>query len=175
RETQTLRDTLRADAGEARAGAGSVSVRRAGEPDADALVELNDQLARHIGSSPVFFPDSRGNDAAGWREWLADNDHIALLAERDGQTLGYIKAQGPAFDVSYAVHDEHDLGINGMFVTEEARRLRVGAVLLGELAAAAEKLGKTMISVDFESSNREARGFWLRWFEPVTHSFERRL
>lgn len=152
-----------------------IRIRRAGEADAATLERLNASLADHIGASPIFFPEARGTNEAGWRAWLADSDHFTLMAERDGEPLGYIKAEAPAFDVSYAVHDETDLGINGMFVTENARRLGVGGLLLDELARTAEAEGKRMLSVDFESSNPEARGFWTRWFDPVTYSYERRL
>lgn len=168
--------TARPDGMAGATGAGArVAIRRAGEPDAEAIAGLNEHLARHIGDSPIFFPDARGMSAAGWREWLADNDRVALIAEQDGEAVGYIKAEAPADDVSYAVHAPDDLGVNGMYVTEQARRHRVGAALLAELADVAGRMGKRMLSVDFESANSEAIGFWLRWFRPVTHSFERRL
>jgi len=151
------------------------TIRRAEPSDSEALAELNEALARHIGASPVFLPDARGMGAEAWSAWLDDESHIALLAVEGAETIGYIKAEEPAFDVSYSVQDASVLGINGMFVAQGARRRRTGAELLSALARTARERGKTVVSVDFETANTEAHAFWLRWFTPLTVSLERRL
>ena len=151
------------------------TVRRAEPSDSETLAELNDALARHIGASPIFLPDARGMGAEAWSAWLEDESHIALLATEGAETIGYIKAEAPAFDVSYSVQDASVLGINGMFVAPGARRRRTGAELLAALARTAQERGKTVVSVDFETANTEAHAFWLRWFTPLTVSLERRL
>lgn len=151
------------------------TVRRAEPSDSEALAELNEALAHHIGSSPIFLPDARGMGAGGWANWLEDESHVALLAIERAKTIGYIKAEAPAFDVSYSVQDSSVLGINGMFVAPGARRRRTGADLLAALARTAQERGKAVLSVDFETANTEAHAFWLRWFTQLTVSLERRL
>ena len=153
----------------------AIFVRRAAPDDAPLLERLNEELARHIADLPVFFPDPRGMIQADWRTWLLEESHVALIASEGGDAIGYIKAQEPQLDVTFAVHDETTLAINGMYVDPSKRRGRVGARLLLDLANTAAAGGKRMISVDFESTNIEAEGFWLRWFHPVTRSVERRL
>ena len=55
------------------------------------------------------------------------------------------------------------------------RRLDTGTALLAALVRYAKSVGKEIVSVDFESTNLEAYGFWTRWFLPVTWSLERRV
>ena len=154
---------------------GGVAVRRAGPEDATELARLDAGLAAHIAASPVSMPNTRGRGAAEWAAWLSEADHIGLLALRGGRIVGFIKAQEPQFDVSYAVHDASTLAINGMYVEAASRRTGVGCRLLGALARGAAAAGKTVVSVDFETTNLEAYGFWTRWFKPVTWSLERRV
>ena len=152
-----------------------LDIRRAGVQDAVALAELDAALAAHIAAAPVLMPNPRGRSAAQWAEWLSNSERVALLAWRDGQLLGFIKAEQPQFDVTYAVHGDSTLAINGMYVKETARRTAVGRALLVALAREAAAIGKELVSVDCETTNPEAYGFWSRWFRPVTWSLERRV
>ncbi|MFA6110565.1 MAG: GNAT family N-acetyltransferase [Candidatus Latescibacterota bacterium] len=88
---------------------------------------------------------------------------------------GFIKAEEPQLDVSYTVHDRTTLAINGMYVHPDFRRREVGASLLAALARQACAMDKALVSVDYETTNIEAFGFWTRWFEPVSWSHERRV
>ncbi|GAJ16035.1 unnamed protein product, partial [marine sediment metagenome] len=89
--------------------------------------------------------------------------------------MGFIKAEKPQFDVSYAVHGESTLAINGMYVEADFRRAGVGSLLLASLAREAAAADKEIVSVDCETTNPEAYGFWSRWFEPVAWALERRV
>jgi GNAT superfamily N-acetyltransferase len=150
-------------------------LRRAEQSDAQALSRLNHELARHIGASPIFLPDPTGMSPDEWAEWLADDSHVAVIACEEDEPIGYIKAQEPQFDVTFAVQHQTTLSINGMYVAPTRRRRRVGAELLGELTRTAARMDRSVVSVDFETANAEAHGFWLRWFRPVTYSLERRV
>lgn len=152
-----------------------LAVVRAAPREATELARLEAGLVAHIAAAPVLMPDPRGRTSAQWAEWLSAPAHLALLAYRRGRAVGYIKAQEPQLDVTYAVHGESTLAINGMFVEPEARCTGVGRLLLASLARHAEAAGQALVSVDCETTNLEAYAFWSRWFRPVTWSLERRV
>lgn len=152
-----------------------VEIHRAEPGDAETLAGLDALLAEHIAAAPVLMPAPRGRDRDQWTDWLGSPARIALLARIDGRTAGFIKAEEPQFDVSYAVHDRVTLAINGMLVHPAFRRHGVGTALLAALAHQARASDKTLVSVDCETTNIEAFSFWTRWFEPVSWSLERRV
>jgi GNAT superfamily N-acetyltransferase len=153
-----------------------VGIRVAGKADAPALAELDAVLAGHIAASPVLMPNTRGRDADEWREWLADPGAVAFIATgAGGEALGFIKAEPPQFDVSDSVHAETTLAIDGMLVLPGERSRGLGGKLLSALCAHASSAGKTMMSVDCETMNPEAYGFWSKWFRPVAWCMERRV
>lgn len=164
----------------ARIAGPDVRIRRAGSGDAPALAALDEQLALHIGASPVLMPDTHGSTAEEWAEWLAEEEnaaYIAELAEGNSETkpVGFIKAGPPQFDVSWFVHGETSFAICGMYVDPPLRGLGVAGRLLAALAEEGAKRGKTLMTVDCETHNPEARAFWLRFFHPVSWTFERRF
>jgi len=156
--------------------AAGCAIRRAGASDAAALTGLDALLAAHIEASPVLMPRPHGRDEGKWREWFAARDAAAFVAEAaDGGLVGFIKAEAPQFDVSNAVHAETTLAIDGMFVAPRARAAGIGRRLLAALAEHARAQGKSMVSVDCETTNPEAYAFWSRHFRPVAWSLERRV
>lgn len=163
----------------ARTSAGNVTdgvtTRRATGGDAEAIAAMEARLAEHIGASPVFFPNPRGADAAWWRAWLAEPTSVAVLAETAAGPVGYVKAEDPQDDVSDVVHDPSCLAINGMYCDPSVRGRGVGTALVRALADHAAAAGKPLMSVDCETHNLEAHGFWTRFFTPVTWGFERRV
>lgn len=170
-------DLLAALDGEAGADISPVDcrVRPARVGDALALSELDASLARHIGSPPVLMPNAHGSTADEWKEWLESADAVTFIAEIAGEPIGFIKADPPHFDVSWFVHGEGTLAVCGLYVDPSARGAGVGAKLLRSLAREGVERGYSLVSVDCETHNPEARAFWLSRFEPVTWSFERRL
>jgi Acetyltransferases len=169
------------DRGEGRIAGGTVVprplgvlIRRAGADDAEALAELDAGLASHIASSPVLMPDPRGRKAEEWAAWFGERKAVAFAAQLDGRIVGFLKAQEPQVDVSFAVHDELTLAINGLFVAPEMRGRGVGRALLAAMALYAEEAEYSMLSVDCETLNPEAYGFWSRWMEGLAFGLERR-
>lgn len=157
-----------------RAG-GDLTLRPAEREDAKALSELDARLALHIASPPVLMPHAQGSPVGEWERWLENPGTLTYLAEREGKPVGFIKADAPHFDVSWFVHGAETMAICGFYVAPEERGAGIGRALLRALAEAASGRGYTLMSVDCETHNPEARGFWLRYFEPVTWSFERRF
>ena len=154
----------------------SVSIRRARAADASALHTMSSHLHAHIAASPVLMPmpDVSGPSASEWTTWLAEPDAAAFIAWSGDDPVGYIKAQDPQFDVTFTVHDERVLAINGMYVAPALRRHGIGARLLAAVVREAEVRGKDLVSVDCETTNPEAFAFWTRSFEPLTWGLERR-
>lgn len=153
---------------------GSVSVARATGADVPALARLDACLARHIGSSPVMMPGAHGTDEAGWDEWLRGPEARAFIAWVAGEAVGFIKTDEPGLDVSDVVHGEATTAICGLYVDPGSRQAGVARALLAELALDAVARGKSLVSVDCETHNPEAFGFWTKWFSPVSWSLERR-
>lgn len=154
---------------------GSIQLRRAAPGDAETLAALNDLLALHIGNAPVLMPDPQGMSADEWEQWLKQPDTAACLAFDNSLAVGFIKAEEPQFDVTFTVHDTGTLAINGMFVLPGYRRRGTASSLLSWICDEAETRGKTLVSVDCETTNPEAFSFWRRYFEPLSWSFERRF
>jgi GNAT superfamily N-acetyltransferase len=150
-------------------------IRRADASDAAALAALDRELARHIAEPPVLMPGTRSGTAAAWRKWLGEKDAAAFLALRKSAPIGFIKAQEPRFDVTFTVHGPSTLAINGMFVDPGERGKGAGAALLRAMVVHAVESGKALISVDCETTNPEAYGFWTRYFMPLSWSMERRF
>jgi len=160
-------------------GKTAVSIRPATPADALALSSLDASLARHIGSPPVLMPDTSGDTVSEWEEWLADPGTVTFVAESEmgsvGELIGFIKADPPHFDVSWFVHDMATLAICGLYVEPFARGKNVASALLFALVGEAVLREYSLVSVDCETHNPEARSFWLSRFKPITWSFERRF
>jgi ribosomal protein S18 acetylase RimI-like enzyme len=155
---------------------GSPVLLRVARPgDGSRLAELDGKLAAHIGASPVLMPATHGSTVEEWEEWLADPESVTFLATEGSATVGFIKASEPQFDVSYTVHGPATLAICGLWVEPALRRQSLARRLLTALVREGEVRGKELISVDCETTNPEARGFWLRYFRPITWSLERRF
>jgi GNAT superfamily N-acetyltransferase len=150
-------------------------IRAANESDIPSLCRMDKGLAEHIGASPVLMPGVRGRGPSFWSDWLSRPTTTACLALKNGRPVGFIKAEDPQDDVSFSVHGESTLAINGMYVDPGERRAGVGRALLLFLARQAEEGGKTVVSVDCETTNPEAYAFWTRWFRPVAYGMERRV
>lgn len=172
RPAEELARALAARGGASRAI--ETSVRRATIADAEALAALDGQLGAHIRSAPVLMPGAHGSTAEEWAEWLSKPTAAAFIAIVDGVPAGFMKAEDPQFDVSYAVQSSEVFAIDGLFVEPRRRGRGIARSLLEAIARDARARGKSLVSVDCETTNPEAFGFWTGWFAPVSWSLERR-
>jgi len=152
----------------------SVAVHRASSADVPHLFRWETDLARHIGASPVFMPDTHGRSVPEWEQWLIQPDAVAFVATLAGQPVGFLRAADPQEDVSLAVHGASTLAINGLWVDPGVRGMGVARALLTGLVHEASQRQKDLVSVDCETMNPEAWAFWSRWFTVVSWSLERR-
>lgn len=150
------------------------SIRRATASDAEDLAALDGRLGAHIRSAPVLMPGAHGSSADEWAGWLSKPTAAAFIAAVDGVPAGFMKAEDPQFDVSYAVQSSEVFAIDGLFVEPRRRGRGIARSLLEAIARDARARGKSLVSVDCETTNPEAFGFWTGWFAPVSWSLERR-
>ena len=148
---------------------------RATAEHAPGLARLHGRLETHLEASPVFLPEAEPWPVERWAQWLDGAEGIVFVILRGGAAVGYIKAQEPQFDVSYAVHGNETLAINGMFVEREHRGTGIAQALLSAIAHEGRRRALRVLSVDHETANIEADGFWSRYFAPVSWALERRV
>ena len=150
-------------------------IREAVGADAAALAGLSEKLAGHIGASPVLMPETHSETLSEWEEWLADDDSLCILVSDHDKAIGYLRGEAPQFDVTYSVHHDDILGINGLWIGPDHRGRGLASALLSVFTKLSRSKGKTVLSVDCETLNPEAYGFWTRYFRPVAYGMERRF
>jgi ribosomal protein S18 acetylase RimI-like enzyme len=129
-----------------------VTVRRAGRDDASSVLALVRELAAHQDQlQHVAVTVDR------WRELLSREDVIVLLAERDGQPVGYVSVLRHVN--LWAGRDI--LGLDDLYVRPQARNGGVGQLLMIEVArlAAPERLN---IRWEVHHDNDTAQRFYTR-------------
>lgn len=111
-------------------------VIRAATPD--DVVEINRIYNHEVGASTASW-DSEPEPLATRQQWFdarREAGHAVLVADRDGQILGYA-SYGPFRDkAGYARTMEHSI-----YVDAAARRLGIGAMLLGSIIECATAAG----------------------------------
>ena len=154
-----------------RAGSAGVEVRQATAQDARELCELGRALERHVAVAPTFWL----HELEDFGERLNNPGNMAWLAHEAGKTVGFIALE-PGEECDCALlRDEKTTHISGAFTVEAARGRGVAAALLDQALTWARAQGYARCAVDFESANSLATRFWMRWFEPVSFSLERRI
>ncbi|WP_178130767.1 GNAT family N-acetyltransferase [Reyranella sp. CPCC 100927] len=129
-----------------------VSVRRATVDDAEALAELTRGLNAHQGD-----PVGNFSAAVARRDGFgATPCWTALIAERDGEPVGYAMFHA-AYD---APHAARGLYLQDLFVREDARRLGVGRALMAAVAREARQAGCIFFWWTAKQWNTEALAFY---------------
>ena len=125
----------------------SLDIRRATEQDLPAAAALARQLVlQHHEKDPsrFFLPENVEEGYAWWfRRELARNAAVLLVAERDGELVGY--AYGTLEERNFNLLLDGHGAIHDVLVTTEARRLGTGRALLSRLIEALEELGAPRI------------------------------
>jgi ribosomal protein S18 acetylase RimI-like enzyme len=135
-----------------RTAASRVDVRRAGPEDAGTVLGMLRELAAHTGAS-----EHVTGTVPRWAAILARPDVVVLLAERDGEPVGYVSSmRRPHFWTARDI-----LALDDLFVREGYRDAGVGRLLMSELAriAAPEALP---IRWEVDEDNERAQQFYRR-------------
>lgn len=146
-------------------------VRRGGLDDIDRLPALWSALREHHATLPAMPPvrsldESWAHRKAQYLDWLAGDRHTLLLAERDGEPIGYAVVslgEGAAtWDLG-----EPTTEIETLSVLESERGNGVGRALTEAAAALATEAGARSVLVGVGHSNDDAIRFYERQgFEP---------
>lgn len=146
-----------------------VSVREATADDLDRAVDVGAELTLHQLGPPVWSglePPAREELLAGWREFLAEDGVVVLLAEHGDAVVGIVALEpGGRPEVAHlplaATSPEH-------------RGRGIGVALAHAALDRAHADGYRTVELDWRSTNLLASRFWpARGFEP-THVRVRR-
>ena len=142
----------------------SFSIRQAVPEDVERALDVADAITRHQMGPPVWsgLPlPTREEMRPGWAEFLAEEGAVILLAERDGDVLGFA-----------ATHPGDEPGVAHLPVAATRADLRgvgVGHALAEHALHRAHADGYRTVELDWRSTNLLASRFWLRRGFVATH------
>jgi GNAT superfamily N-acetyltransferase len=166
-------DALR-DLRPAAGGSPAAEIRRAGPAQLAEVLRLSEALRQHIAGSPIFL-QGQARDAGYYEPWLKEPDRAIWLAYLESRAAAFLQ-QGPANgDVCEVIVDAGTSSIYGAYTVPQARGQDIATHLLNQGVQWAQEQGYQRLAVDFEPMNHWATRFWLRHFQPVVVSMNRRL
>jgi ribosomal protein S18 acetylase RimI-like enzyme len=119
-----------------------MNIRRATEADTEAMRRLWDAFTveAHFGPYP-------GNPF----ESALLTDHVALVAEEDGEAIGTVYANLASPHVGF---------VFGLYTRPDARRRGVARVLMREIATVLHEEGREYVLLSVDTPNEDARAFY---------------
>jgi ribosomal protein S18 acetylase RimI-like enzyme len=143
------------------------ALRVGGPDDVERLAPLWRALRDHHATLPNMTPvrsfeRSWAKRSGQYREWLAGDDHTLLLAERDGEPIGYamvsVSSGGPAtWDVG-----EKSAEVETLSILDSERGSGVGKALMDAAAKLARESGAGAVFVGVAHTNDGALRFYER-------------
>jgi len=147
----------------------NLTIRRAASSDTKRIVELRSLLQEHVEGSNLLIwrMTEEGKKLLKQRveNDLADSNIRVLLAEADGEIIGYV--QGEVTRRSDYV--PRTVGhVSLIYVVKQFRRKGVGRCLMKELCRFFSSNKAEHLTVRYIVGNKEAEGFWRKLgFEPI--------
>ncbi len=137
-----------------------------------SVYPLDFSLNRHYCESP-FFMNREPNTLESFTKECVCEQARYFVASYNRQNCAYIKISdnGEAF----IAEGETYRHIRGAYCLPEHRGRGIMQNLLNFTISTLKAEGYTRLGVDFESFNPTAYGFWLKYFQPYTHSVVRRI
>ena len=158
---------------------GVIEVHEAGAEDIDVIIALNDTLARHHFTSPMFWPILPAPQAANREYNLAHLADAVLnpyyVAYQEGRPVAMQTFNKPGF-IPQVVEQDGNIYLFEGVVEPDVRTGGLGANLLDHTMAQLRGRGIPWCTLHFASANPSGAPFWLKnAFIPVEHEMERRL
>jgi len=147
----------------------NLTIRRAASSDVERIVELELLLQEHAEkSNPLVWRITREGKKLLKQKVendLADSNIHVLLAEADGEIIGYVQGEV----IRRSDHVPKIVGhISLMYIVKESRRKGVGRRLMKELCKFFSSNKVEDLTVRYVIGNKEAEGFWRKLgFEPI--------
>ena len=154
-------------------------VRKGGRDDVERLAPLWRALRDHHATLPEMPPvrsleDSWEHRKGQYLDWLTKDEYTLLLAERDGEPIGYAMVSLGGGAATWDV-GERTVEVETLSVLESERGTGVGRALTEAAAEVAAEAGASSVLVGVAHSNEGALRFYEReGFEPFYVSLIRR-
>ena len=148
-------------------------IRKAKFDDIPELVILDGEHLQHYARAPVYMVPQKPDDAPAFQKFLCSGSNSVWTAWHGHALAGYMKFEDSSFGASEIVESENTIAITGAFVRPAFRRRRIAEALLNAGLSDYADQGFLRCSVDFESFNIEAAGFWPHYFTPICLSMFR--
>jgi ribosomal protein S18 acetylase RimI-like enzyme len=145
-------------------------IRRATPDDVDALTALRPWVHdKHARAHPDNFKATQPGAARREAEaWLGQPNVHVLIATRDGEPVGYLRAEVYDRPERELMHARRILYLDQIAVKESARGEGHGKALIAAGVALARELGIDFVELDVYAFNAEARAFFLsQGFAPL--------
>lgn len=126
-------------------------IRPATEADLPRLEELWLEFEREI-PPPEYVEVDHDEEFREIAEIVGQ--HVALVAERDGATLGFVLARMKGPHLGF---------VSDLYVAGEARREGVAAALMRETVRLLRARGAQVVELEVTADNRDARAVYERW------------
>lgn len=150
------------------------TIRAAATADAPLLARLDAELARHLAAPPAFrVPEDEPATPDAVADRIARGSG-GVVAEQDGEVVAWVS--GAPADGTYPLSAAGPgvVRIDGAYAVPAVRRSGVAGALVRRFLADAAAAGHRAGSVDYESANPEAVGFWpAAGFVPFARSLVR--
>lgn len=141
----------------------AITIRRATPDDADRIGEMWEQLARYHHQIDSRLPDAAANGALLYAQRilnrLNDSHTCTLVAERDGEVVGYVL--GVIVDMVPEMFVQAKGGfLADIYVEPSARQKGVGRALVQTLSEWFRARGASYYEWSVAASNPAGRAFW---------------
>ncbi len=139
------------------------TIRQAGPDDIELVLDLAGTISEHQAGPPVWSGlavPAREELREDWADFLADEEAVILVAERDGDTVGYAAFYPEREGVAH-------LPVAG--TRPDARGAGIGKALAEAALHRAALAGLATVELDWRSTNLLASRFWPRRGFVPTH------
>lgn len=142
------------------ASTAEIEIRPGTEQDGEIMESMSSIISKHQNAAPTFipiFPEVLAEIREGFRRSLADHDTVVLLAEKDGQAVGF-HMYGTAAPSMMVPDDAVELRVAGTL--EGHRRCGVGRSLLNAGCQIMREQGYRYVLTDWRITNLASSTFW---------------
>lgn len=138
-----------------------IAIRPAQLTDLDALTTLNRQIgSQHAAEAPQVFNPPSADDRRYLQKQLADPERHLLVAEQDGDVVGYICATINSNDTVPFLSFEAICRISTVVVATQHQQQGVGSALMTAMEDWARANGAVQIRLEVMAFNSEAQHFY---------------